>query len=167
MKTLVIIRHAKAKAAEDDKKDIDRKLKLRGKEDAAYMAYLLSEYNIVPELLISSPAKRAVKTAAIFAKKFDISKSDIHVSEFLYETDFGSEEVKNLLSEWAPDKDTVFIFGHNPMLIELISALTEKFNYHLPTSGTVIIEFSIEKWEELAESKGTIKLFVYPEKKEK
>ena len=73
MKKLYLVRHAKSSWENNKLKDIDRPLNKRGKRDAPFMGRLMKENNIKPDLLISSPAERALRTAKIFSKEMDTS----------------------------------------------------------------------------------------------
>ena len=70
MKTLLIIRHAKSSWDDFSIKDFDRPLNERGKKDAPMMAKRLLKKNISIDTFISSPAKRARKTAEAFVKEY-------------------------------------------------------------------------------------------------
>ena len=63
MKTVLILRHAKSSWSNPSLADIDRPLNKRGKNDAPRMGTLIKEQDIVPDLILSSPALRARKTA--------------------------------------------------------------------------------------------------------
>ncbi len=82
MKTLYIIRHAKSSWKDTTLDDFDRSLNKRGKLNAPLMGDRLKSKNIVPDLILSSPAKRAKKTAKIIAEKVEyarviVNKEDI------------------------------------------------------------------------------------------
>ena len=68
MKTLLIMRHAKSSWKEQDLPDHDRPLNKRGKNDAPRMEKLLKDEDLVPDLIMSSTAVRAKKTAELVAK---------------------------------------------------------------------------------------------------
>ena len=69
MKTLLILRHAKSSWKHEQISDHDRPLNKRGKRDAPRIGRLLRDRNLAPELIISSTAKRARKTAAKAARE--------------------------------------------------------------------------------------------------
>ena len=62
MKTVLILRHAKSSWSKPGLADIDRPLNKRGKRDAPRMGAVLHEQDLVPDLILSSPARRARKT---------------------------------------------------------------------------------------------------------
>jgi phosphohistidine phosphatase len=67
MKTLFILRHAKSSWKEQDLPDHDRPLNKRGKKDAPRMGKLLTDEDLIPDLIMSSTAARAKKTAELVA----------------------------------------------------------------------------------------------------
>src|SRR5438477_12332525 len=91
MKTLFLVRHAKSSRDEPALPDKDRPLKDRGKRDAPKMGERLAKRDVVRNLILSSPAKRALKTAQIIAKKLDYKLGDVVLVERLFAT--GSEVI--------------------------------------------------------------------------
>ena len=77
MKTLILVRHAKSSWEEAGIDDFDRPLNERGKHDAPVMAKRLKNKNIDVDIFISSPAKRALRTAKYFTEEFDVDKKEI------------------------------------------------------------------------------------------
>ncbi len=77
MKTLLLVRHAKSSWDVAGLDDLERPLNERGKKDAPEMAKRVKERNIHPDIFLSSSAKRAYKTAKLFAKEFGLAKSEI------------------------------------------------------------------------------------------
>ena len=71
MKTLFLVRHAKSSRDDTAMPDKDRPLNDRGKRDAPKMGERLAKRDVKPNLILSSPARRALKTAEIIAKKLD------------------------------------------------------------------------------------------------
>ena len=68
MKTLYLVRHAKSDWGNAHTGDFQRTLNHRGLKAAPYMAALLKEKKVFPELVISSPANRALTTAEFFCE---------------------------------------------------------------------------------------------------
>ncbi|MGH7850615.1 MAG: SixA phosphatase family protein, partial [Thermodesulfobacteriota bacterium] len=83
-KTLFIVRHAKSSWDEAGLDDRERPLNERGKEEAPRMGKHLAGYSVKPELITSSPAVRALKTAEKIAKEIGFKKSDVVVDEGIY-----------------------------------------------------------------------------------
>jgi phosphohistidine phosphatase len=84
MKTLFLIRHAKSSWESTALPDKDRPLNDRGKRDAPKMGKRLAKRDVKPDLILSSPARRALTTAEIIAKKLNYKRRDIVVDDRLY-----------------------------------------------------------------------------------
>jgi phosphohistidine phosphatase len=78
MNTLYLVRHAKSSWKQPELSDFERPLNKRGKNDAPFMGRLLSDKGINPDLLISSPAKRARITARLIASEINFPKEEIN-----------------------------------------------------------------------------------------
>lgn len=100
-KTLIIVRHGKSEWDYNELTDIDRPLAERGVGNSYKMAKRLFKKNITPDLLISSPAIRALHTAIIFSREMEIPLSKLKVNETLY---FSSEnEILSLVQDTRPE----------------------------------------------------------------
>ena len=161
MKTLFLVRHAKSSRNEPALPDKDRPLNDRGKRDAPKMGERLAKRDVSPDLILSSPAKRALKTAQIFAKKFGYKLADIVVDERLYAT--GADELLHLIRKLGAKPKSVMLVGHNPELTELAHHLSSKIT-HLPTCA--IAEFTIEakSWTTIGKDKPASVVLYTPEK---
>lgn len=162
MKTLVIIRHAKSDWSDPHITDIERPLNKRGKRDAPFMASLLKEKGVVPELILTSPAQRAMQTVKYFVEEFKFDKSKILVREEIYT--MGALAIRKLLSQIDDAHNTVFLFGHNPDLTSLANQLMDMFIENIPTTGVVCIDFDFESWKDILMKKGKLRFFEYPKK---
>src|SRR5687768_14565502 len=85
MKTVLLVRHAKSSWDDISLSDFDRPLNDRGKKNAPEMAERLSNKDVPIDAFISSPAKRAKKTAEVFAKAYKHDKEDVILVPSLYE----------------------------------------------------------------------------------
>ena len=148
MKRVVIVRHAKAVpyGYEDD---FNRKLRDRGKKDANLISAKLMADGVKADLIISSPAKRAYKTAKIFAENFNYPINTIQIEEELYE-EMTPQEFIELLREIPDEIQTVFVFGHNPMVYHLTNELVKLFNSDMPTCSTVGADFDVARWQDVS-----------------
>ena len=135
----ISLRHAKSSRDEPALPDKDRPLNDRGKRDAPKMGERLAKRDVVPNLILSSPAKRALKTAQIIAKKVDYKLGDIVVDERLYAT--WADDLLRVIRELGAKPKTVMLFGHNPELTELAHRLSNKIA-HLPTCA--VAEFTFD-----------------------
>jgi phosphohistidine phosphatase len=161
MKKLYLIRHAKSSWSNPLLDDFDRPLNKRGKNNAPFMANLLLEKEIFPDLIISSSAVRARSTAEIFAQKLKFTNS-ITFEKSLYLT--SAKTLLNVLHHIPNTYNTLFLFGHNPELTEFANELSSTYIENIPTCGIVGFEFSIHSWNELCKQNSTLALFEFPKK---
>ena len=154
-KTLYIARHAKSSWDDMSLSDFERPLNKRGKRDAPFMANLLKDKGITPDLILSSPAKRAKKTAKHY---HEVLGGELQFDERIYEASLMS--LISLVQETLEIVDSVMIVGHNPGFTALNDMLSDKSIYNIPTAGVVGIGFE----DEVASHKGKQLFFEYPKK---
>jgi phosphohistidine phosphatase len=131
MKTLLLVRHAKSSWDAPGLSDFDRTLNERGKKDAPEMAKRLKEKDISIDLFVSSPAKRARKTAKYFAEEFDVKKDDIQLVDDLYSAT--QSAFQKTVSELNDKNNAVAIFSHNPGITEFANSLSNVRIDDMPT----------------------------------
>jgi phosphohistidine phosphatase len=160
MKTLLIVRHAKSSWERFDQPDLERPLNDRGKKDAPDMAQRLKEKEIRVDLFVSSHAKRARKTAKLFAEEYKVDKNDILIREELYEA---SLETFYKVVASLPDKENVVaLFSHNPGITEFVNSLTNVRIDDMPTCGVFAVSADINSWSEFREATRQFLFFDYP-----
>ncbi|HEX9975353.1 MAG TPA: histidine phosphatase family protein [bacterium] len=160
---LILIRHAKSSWGDPDLADIDRPLNKRGKNDAPFMGKrLMEEHKAKPGLIISSPAKRALRTAKIIAKEIDYPERKIEIKDSLYGS--GVQAILNIIQYLDDSVDEVMLFGHNPDLTSLADFLSNHEVENIPTCGIFCVDFDIESWKDVEGGKGIFKFFDYPKK---
>ena len=76
-RTLFLVRHAKSSRDDVTLPDKERPLADRGKRDAPMMGERLAKRQVRPDLILSSPARRAFSTAEIIAKELNYRAEDI------------------------------------------------------------------------------------------
>src|SRR5450631_3680242 len=114
MKTLILVRHAKSSWEDAALPDKERPLNERGKRDAPDMGKRLAKRDVKPELILSSPARRAFATAKIIAKSLGYKLKNIVVDDRLYPG--AADEILNSIHRLDKQLDRVMIVGHNPAL---------------------------------------------------
>jgi phosphohistidine phosphatase len=162
MKTLYIVRHAKSDKEYDKLEDIDRPLNGRGYTDAHAMASKLNDTRKKPELIISSPAIRALSTALIFSRKFKYDSKKIILEEKLYET--GLKEYMEVINQTNDSFDSIMIFGHNSTITSMVNSFTNPFTENVPTCGVTAISFNVNSWKEVMKNSGKLVLYDFPKK---
>ena len=150
MKTLFLIRHAKSSWDNAALPDKDRPLNDRGKRDAPKMGKRLAKRDVKPDLILSSPAMRALTTAEIIAKKLDYELKDIVVDDRLYAGE--ADDLLNVIHKLSDKLERVMLFGHNPKLTELAHRLSSKIT-HMPTCAVAEFTFDAKSWSDIGKVK--------------
>ena len=154
MKQVILIRHAKSvHFGYDD--DFHRDLADRGFEDADKISLKLKHLNIIPDLVISSPATRALNTAKIFCNNLGYANGQIRQEMDMYEG-LSTQEFVYMIQQLPAEVQTVFVFGHNPTIYYLVSNLVKYFNSDMPTCSTVGLDFDVDKWEDVTARDGQV-----------
>lgn len=164
MKTLILVRHAKSSWDDLGLNDFDRPLNDRGKKDAPKMAEKLSKKKIEIDAFISSPAKRAARTAKIFAEEFKAKKKNIIYKTELY---LASENVfYEVITKTDDEFDTIAVFSHNPGITDFANDLTEIKIDNIPTCGVFAVKIDAKYWADIKDSKKEFWFFDYPKAEE-
>jgi phosphohistidine phosphatase len=161
-RTLVLIRHAKSDWNIAGQPDFDRTLNERGKSDAPIMGKRLLEKNLKPDLIISSSAKRAAKTANLLAKELHYDKNNIQYLDKLYHA--SPARFEEVITEVLDDSvQTLFMVAHNPGISEYAYSLLNHLPIpDLPTCGMVGITFEADCWSNFAAAKHQLLFVDYP-----
>ncbi len=162
MKKLYLIRHAKSSWKERGLRDFDRPLNKRGKRDAPFMGNMLRRKGVKPDLIISSPANRAITTAETVALEINYNPEDIVEDKNIYEA--GAGEVIDIINKIDDKHETAMIFGHNPGFTMLANYLSGQRIDNIPTCGIAYIEFPFDSWSEVEIDTGKLVEFEYPKK---
>ena len=138
MKTLILIRHAKAEEHGFSKSDFFRDLQDKGRNRAARIALELHDLIPVDEktLVISSTANRAIQTAEIFCQILGYPQAAIQQVENIYEAHF--TEILKVINAVDDQYDKLLVFGHNPGLSNLVNYLSHS-EVELATSNAAIL----------------------------
>jgi len=159
MKRLFLIRHAKSSWDDGALRDKDRPLNERGKRDAPKVGERLAKRRVKPDLILSSPATRALATAEIIAKKLDYKRSKIVVDDRLYAV--GADELLDVIRHLDDGAECVLLIGHNPELTELAHRLCRKIT-HLPTCAVAKFTFDAKSWTGIGRDKPAKAALEYP-----
>ncbi len=164
MKTIYLVRHATADKGKPKSPDKKRALSKKGRKEAVKMAKKLKQNGMLPDLLVSSPAKRAIQTARVFAKAVKYPKDKILVNKTLYEANNASsseallQEVRSMDDQYQ----SVIVFGHDPLLTEFAHYLRQDFTDALPGCAVVRFDFNNVSWTKITAGRGILKFFDYP-----
>ena len=141
--------------------DKDRPLNDRGKRDAPKMGKRLAKRDVRPELILSSPAMRALTTAEMIAKKLDYKLKEIVVDDRLYPGD--ADEMLTIIHRLDNELEVVMLFGHNPALTDLAHRFSSDI-VHMPTCAVAKFKFTAKAWSSVGKSKLAKVALDYPRK---
>lgn len=161
---LWLLRHAKAKR-EAGMEDFDRPLKKRGKRNAWELGVWLNQQNLIPDWVLSSPAKRAMSTTTRVLEAMDEIDLTIMRDKRLYED---MEQLLIALAECPVNAQKVLLVGHNPALEELLIHLVGLNNLPsnheklLPTTGFARLAMP-EDWTRLSKRCAELMAVITPQ----
>jgi phosphohistidine phosphatase len=150
MRRLTLVRHAKSDMGLSGQQDWDRVLNRRGQQDA-----------LKPDLILSSPAVRALSTASIMARELKVPADRIAQDERLYLAD--PKRILEVVHELGGDAGHVMVFGHNPGITDCANRLSAGDRIDtLPTCGVFTACFAVDDWSQLSWESGCEAVFDYP-----
>lgn len=150
MKTIVLVRHGKS-SWKYDVGDKERPLKSRGINDANTVSREFEKVKYQPDIVLSSPANRALSTCKIFLKNLGYSDNILEITNKLY--DFGGHSVVNCIKALDDQHENIMIFGHNHAFTSITNTFGSDYIDNLPTTGLVMINFDINSWKDLKQGK--------------
>lgn len=160
VKDVCLVRHAKSSWDQPGLDDYNRPLDPRGLRDGPLMAQKMHELNLVPDLIITSGAKRARSTAEFFRKEFDLGPEKFIVNDKLYEAT--PEDVYSVISS-APDTARfLYIFGHNPTMTWVANSIAGVHIDNVPTAGVLHIQTMVASWKKFKPQHAGFVSFHYP-----
>jgi phosphohistidine phosphatase len=145
MKTVLLLRHGKSKRGPEYDTDFERPLAKRGKRDAERMGAFLVEQDLVPDLILSSPAKRARATAVRCAKAAGCPDV-LRFERSLYGG--GEEAYLSLLWSLEDTVSRVLFVAHNPDIEIVVEELGHRY-VRMPTAALARIDADAERWVDL------------------
>lgn len=160
MRLLTLVRHAKSSWDDPDVPDFDRPLNARGERDAPVMARRLAKAPPPPDLLVSSPALRAIATAQAFAGAFGIAPSEIETNESIYEAE--PPTLLQVVRRLPREVRHAMLIGHNPGISQAARLLAECPFEEMPTCAAVRLEFAVGKWSDVKPGCGKVLRYDYP-----
>ncbi len=173
MKTILILRHAKSDWGDVNLSDFDRPLTERGLTDAPRMGEVLALYGLLPDKILSSPAKRAKQTAELVAKACGYAKKLIQWEDSFYG---GSQnDLIGALKRLPDDLNRVLLIGHNPTMESIVARLCTfggtpsawgdmggGLSMSIPTAGLVCLEADVQHWSEINMGNAALRWFIEP-----
>jgi phosphohistidine phosphatase len=167
MRRLLLLRHAKAEPSEPAKRDLDRVLVERGRQDAEKIGAYMASHALIPDRVAVSPAARTRETWKFAAAVLRTAPAAVPADR-LY--DATPDEILEVVKDTPASARTLLVIGHNPSLHELAVVLVasgdidtrERLREGLPTSGLAVIDFAFDDWRKLHPRSGRLERFISP-----
>ena len=158
MKKLLIIRHGDA-PLNNLLNDHNRPLSKQGVLDTQLIGRYILEKKIVPDLIISSSAKRTISTAENIIYGGNL-ENKYFVNSSIYGGD--SSFLLYLLSEQKNIYKTICLIGHEPHFSTFICNMTNNNKITFKTANLAVLDIDIVKWEHIEYKKGILSLHITP-----
>lgn len=157
---ITLLRHAKSDWTSPTREDYDRPLNARGERDAPRMGKQLRNRGLRPQLILSSPALRAITTARIVAAELGYDPDAIETDADLYLA--SPSTILHVLRTRGANCSDVMMVGHNPGLSELANRIGDANIDNIPTCGAFTVELQADSWDVLGTVAGRLAWFDYP-----
>ena len=163
LRTLYLVRHAKASLDTATQSDYDRPLNDRGERDAPNMGLRLREKGANPQMVLASAARRTTQTAKRIATAMRLPDDHISLTKDLYQS--SPESIARQINGVDATVTELMIIAHNPGITELSNQLSDAFRVdNMPTCGVVGVRAEAADWREFWEAAKEVFLFEYPKK---
>lgn len=159
MKKIFLVRHAKSDWNNSEIEDIERPLNDRGYSNANQMS---KSFKTMPDLIVSSPAIRAISTALIFARNLNYDPNNLQIRKELYEA--SEKDYLSVIHQLDDQYNTIMLFAHNPTISTVAESLVKSLPMEMATCAIAGISFDCSKWSDIKNNQGDLFLFDYPKK---
>lgn len=143
MKTLHLIRHARAEAMSMTGRDRDRSLHPLGREQLERLGRRLEAAGPWPERWLVSPAERTRQTAEILSG-FAPAGPALEFVEAIYEAE--PQGLVRVLTNFGANADRVALVGHNPSLEVLAAILLGEPRIDFRPGSLLVVRIDCEAW---------------------
>jgi phosphohistidine phosphatase len=161
MKQIILVRHATAAAKGPRVDDFSRSLRKRGRKESQTMADWYKKCAATPDLLISSPAHRAIETAEIFAEVIGYRNRKIVKDQTLY-GGLSPNDFLVYIKKLDDHYNSVMIFGHDPEFTEFAQHIVTEYENGLPKCGVLGIGLNRKYWRMVRPGDGRIEFYEHP-----
>jgi len=167
MKTLYLLRHAKAESEGSSPKDIDRKLCERGRLACELIGERILQKQYIPQFVICSPSARTKETFELVSQAANL-QIDCEFIKDLYLAD--SEDIIENISSVSDDYSSLAVIGHNPGMhiaaVSLVKDDDSELNHQLalkyPTGTLTVLQFDCDSWQDVRAGQGNLIDFITP-----
>lgn len=140
--------------------DADRPLIPKGVKRTQMILEFLTKRNTSVDLIISSPAIRAIETAKIIAAGLDYPVSKIKTDRKIYDGYY--DRILDVIYGTTNNINSIMIFGHNPTITHLANLFLHPGIDIMPTSCVACISFDTDKWEQIPSIEPKNEFVVFP-----
>lgn len=158
MKTFVLMRHAKSDWGAQYESDFQRPLNARGLRDAPVMAAFLAQHNLLPEMIITSPAQRARMTAD-YVEREDVFTGELIEDNRIYLA--SATMLIDVIHDFPEAVDSALLVGHNPGIEDLIAALCGG-TVRMPTAAVASLRLHADAWGDVQPGGAHLQWLVKP-----
>jgi phosphohistidine phosphatase len=171
LKRLLLLRHAKTVPANPGIEDHERELLERGRNDVPQVGAYMAAKAYLPDLILSSTARRTVETVELLSAKLPRSQH-VEYTDRLYLA--GQKEMLAVIRSVATSVANLLVVGHNPGMEQLATALSrqpvkrkerdrfDQIEEKFPTCALAVLDFAVARWRDVAPGKGELIDFVRP-----
>ena len=164
MKRITLVRHARADWPEATP-DFERPLHPQGELDAPDMGQRIRAAGVMPEVILTSNARRALATAQILQAELTDEETQaaprIEESDALYNAEF--QTIMDVIRDYDDEIYHLMVVGHNPGMAHLADCLAHDTEVHdLATCTIISLELDIEHWRELDCETGRLMYYDHP-----
>jgi len=146
MKRITLFRHGKSSWAHGGLADVDRPLLQKGEKRTKQMAEALRDMGLFPDLIVTSHAVRALRTATLVAETLNLPSRLVMVDTALYHA--SPQQIWDVIFALPDTASHVVLFGHNPGFTEFARTTLHSDTDWLPTSGVATALFHCEHWHQ-------------------
>ena len=165
MKLVTLMRHGKSDWSAPFNTDYDRLLRPRGRRDAKRMGAHVLAMDLVPEMILSSPARRAHDTAELFAEAMGFV-GDIEWEGAIYGA--MPSELLSIVRRLPDVYDHVALVGHNPGFEDVCYVLAGRDPHGLragirmPTAALAHLTLAVDSWGDVQAECGQLEWLTTP-----
>ncbi len=160
MKRLYLVRHAQAGPKDLQMGDVQRSLDARGEKQAAWLGARLNQRGAKPDLILSSPAKRALRTANVIAEQINVTRDVITVLDSLYLANM--TELSEIIRDLDDEFQNVMLFAHNPGITRFAQDLMGEWVESMPPCSIYCLDFTVRSWKVVTGGNATLVFYDYP-----
>lgn len=147
MKKLSFVRHAKSSWDSKYPTDFEREINQRGIQKTENLFQFLKSEQLIPEMILCSPATRAMQTAHFLMGKFGLTKDVLVFEPALYSGNH--QDYINSIYAFDDSITHLMIVGHNPSISEAAHSLSTEVAM-MNTSQICHFEFDCNEWNQIS-----------------